>query len=169
MTAPNGRPRAIARVPEGKRAKVVELARKGRPLDLIADYLGISRETLRNATTRAREALARQEAGETLSDEDASELAFVAALHVARAERSFELQDGVEAGGGKDGADWRALAWSLERMQPEVFGTRSKTEISGPEGGPVSVHAAVVVLPPLDDAGSAVAAEPRTADSVSGE
>lgn len=138
MTAPNGRPRAIARVPESKRAKVLELARQGRPLDLIADLLGISRETIRNATARAREALARQEAGEALSEADASELEFVSALLAARAQRAFELQDGVEAGGGD--VDWRALAWSLERMQPDVFGTRSKTEITGADGGPVQIE-----------------------------
>ena len=63
MAAPNGRPRAIARVPENKRAKVLELARKGRPLELIADVLGISRDTLHAARARARETLARQEAG----------------------------------------------------------------------------------------------------------
>lgn len=140
MSARPGQPRAIARVPESKRAKVLELARKGRPLDLIADLLGISRETIRNATARARDALARQEAGEALSDEDAAELEFVSALLAARAERAFELQDGVEAGGGKDGADWRALAWSLERMQPDVFGTRMRTEVTGAEGGPVQVE-----------------------------
>lgn len=136
--AQRGQPRAIARVPEGKRAKVLELARKGRPIELVADVLGISRETIRNATARARDALARQEAGEALSDEDASELEFVSALLVARAERAFELQDGVEAGGGE--VDWRALAWSLERSQPDVFGTRTRTEVTGAEGGPVQIE-----------------------------
>jgi hypothetical protein len=116
----------------------LELARKGRPLDLIADVLGISRETIRLATIRARDALARKEAGETLSDDDAAELALVAQLLAARAERAFELQDGVEAGGG--GVDWRALAWSLERMQPDVYGSRSRTEITGAEGGPVQIE-----------------------------
>lgn len=138
MSARPGQPRAIARVPESKRAKVLELTRKGRPLDLIADLLGISRETIRNATARARDALARQEAGEVLSDEDAAELEFVSALLAARAERAFELQDGVEAGGGE--VDWRALAWSLERMQPDVYGSRSRTEITGAEGGPVQIE-----------------------------
>jgi len=138
MSARPGQPRAIARVPESKRAKVLELARKGRPLDLIADLLGISRETIRNATARAREALARQEAGEALSEADASELEFVSALLAARAQRAFELQDGVEAGGGE--VDWRALAWSLERMQPDVYGSRSRTEITGAEGGPVQIE-----------------------------
>jgi len=138
MAAPNGRPRAIARVPENKRAKVLELARKGRPLELIADVLGISRDTLHAARARARETLARQEAGETLSDDDAAELAFVARLLAARAERAFELQDGVEAGGGE--VDWRALAWSLERMQPDVYGSRSRTEVTGAEGGPLQIE-----------------------------
>lgn len=138
MSAQRGQPRAIVRVPEDKREKVLELARKGRPLDLVADVLGISRETIRLATIRARDALARKEAGETLSDDDAAELAFVARLLAARAERAFELQDGVEAGGGE--VDWRALAWSLERMQPDVYGSRSKTEVTGAEGGPLQIE-----------------------------
>lgn len=138
MTAQKGQPRAVVRIPEAKREKVLELARKGRPLDLIADALGICRRTIHYATIRARDALARKEAGETLSDDDAAELAFVARLLAARAERAFELQDGVEAGGG--GVDWRALAWSLERMQPDVYGSRSRTEITGAEGGPVQIE-----------------------------
>ena len=138
MSAQRGQPRAIVRVPEDKREKVLELARKGRPLDLVADVLGISRETIRLATIRARDALARKEAGEALSDDDAAELAFVARLLAARAERAFELQDGVEAGGGE--VDWRALAWSLERMQPDVYGSRSRTEVTGAEGGPLQIE-----------------------------
>ncbi len=138
MTAQKGQPRAVVRIPEEKREKVLELARRGRPLDLIADVLGISRSTIHNATMRAREALARREAGEALSDDDATELAFIARLLAARAERAFELQDGVEAGGGD--VDWRALAWSLERMQPEAFGSRSKTEVTGADGGPVQIE-----------------------------
>jgi hypothetical protein len=128
----------VVRVPEDKREKVLELARKGRPLDLVADVLGISRTTLHHATIRARDALARKEAGEALSDDDAAELAFVARLLAARAERAFELQDGVEAGGGE--VDWRALAWSLERMQPDVYGSRSRTEVTGAEGGPLQIE-----------------------------
>jgi hypothetical protein len=144
MTATGGRPKAIARVPESKRAKVLELARAGRPLELIADVLGISRDTLHAARTRARDALARQEAGEALNDDEASELEFISRLLEARAQRAFELQDGVEAGGGE--VDWRALAWSLERMQPDVFGSRSKTEVTGPEGGPVQVEGRAPLL-----------------------
>lgn len=36
-------------------------------------------------------------------------------------------------------ADWRADAWVLERLDPASFATRSRTEVSGPDGGPVTV------------------------------
>lgn len=133
MTAPlqHGRPRAIRRVPESKRAEALELARAGRPLELIADKLRVSRDTLHAMRTRARESLARQEAGETLSADDADELAFALDLAEARADRAFALHDTVQAGGGGDGADWRSSAWLLERMHPDVYGTKQKVEHSG--------------------------------------
>lgn len=135
-----GRPKAIARIPDDKRALAIELARAGRPLELIADKLRISRDTLHAVRVRAREALARKEAGEALSVEDETELEFVLSLNEARADRAFSLHDTVQSGGGKDGVDWRSSAWLLERVHPDVYGSRSKTEITGAEGGPVQVE-----------------------------
>ena len=36
--------------------------------------------------------------------------------------------------------DWRASAWRLERKFPDRWGRRERTELSGPDGGPIQVE-----------------------------
>lgn len=131
-----GRPRVIPRVPPEDRLEALAMARAGRPLELIADALGIGRQTLINARHRYAEMRERVDAGEQLSDDEIPEFVFCGALANARAFAAFELHDVVELGG----EDWRAKAWLLERFMPDVYGARSKTEITGVDGGPVQVE-----------------------------
>lgn len=45
------------------------------------------------------------------------------------------------------GGDWKREAWLLERLHPKEFGQLTKTQISGPNGGPVQTQASVVIVP----------------------
>lgn len=45
------------------------------------------------------------------------------------------------------GGDWKREAWLLERLHPKEFGQLTKTQISGPDGGPVQTQASVVIVP----------------------
>ena len=160
-----GRPRAIPRVPVELRTKVIELARAGHALEVVAEYLDIGRSTLFGALARAEEARERRNAGEELSPDDQAELDFCSVLRSVRAEVAMKHETKQQAGG----PDWKASAWLLERRYPDVYSARSKTEITGADGGPVNINAAVVILPELDNAGGSLAPEPRAADPVSGE
>ena len=46
------------------------------------------------------------------------------------------------------GADWRREAWLLERLEPKTFAPTTRTQLSGPDGGPVPV-ASVVIVPDM--------------------
>lgn len=39
-----------------------------------------------------------------------------------------------------DGGTWQAAAWYLERRLPGKWGRREKVEMSGPEGGPITLQ-----------------------------
>jgi len=109
------------------------------------------------AIVRAR--LAERAKSRAISPEADAELVRALALETYRIARA----------GTEKGPDTKGMAAAV-RLLAEMTGNVGprRVEISGPNGGPVQTHAAVVVLPELD-ADGAVAAEPRTADSVSGE
>lgn len=54
--------------------------------------------------------------------------------------------EAIESGGG----DWKRQAWLLERLEPTLFAPTTRTQISGPEGGPVQTQSSVVVVPAID-------------------
>jgi hypothetical protein len=66
----------------------------------------------------------------------------------ARAVARQELLDKIEEHGIGDDGDWRALAWLGERLWPRELGRLNRSEVSGPEGGPIK--GGVVILPALE-------------------
>lgn len=145
MPFPNldGRPRAIPKISEEKRKAALEMVRAGRPLELIADALGIARSTLQAAKVRGVELQERVDAGEVLEGQELDEWVFCASLTELRAKNAFKLQDAVLAASDNS---WKAQAWLLERMHHDVFGPRSKTELTGTDGGPIQVEGRQPVL-----------------------
>jgi hypothetical protein len=121
---------------------------------------GCSQRMIRSYVLIVRRRLAERAKSRAISPEADAELVRAMALETYRVARM----------GSMKGPDTKGMAAAV-RLLAEMTGNVGprRVEISGPNGGPVQTHAAVVVLPPLDDAGSAVAAEPRPADSVSGE
>lgn len=69
---------------------------------------------------------------------------FREAITQARATGQLSMISQIQAAAqdrGNRRGDWRALAWLLERMNPELFHLVDRREISGPAGAPVPVAA----------------------------
>jgi hypothetical protein len=66
---------------------------------------------------------------------DANE-GFAAACARARDSGAAALVEKIR--NAAEGGDWRASAWLLERISPEVYGRR--VVVGGPDGGPVKVE-----------------------------
>lgn len=125
-------PKAIARIPKHLHKQAIEMASQNTHTQFIADRLGISRRTLSAVIgDRADALLERREAGEELSADDAIELDFALMFREARARAGQALEGKV------DGETWKPSAWLLERQHRSAYAATVKTELSGPEGGPI--------------------------------
>ena len=74
---------------------------------------------------------------------------FVVECDKARGEHAAKLLDAMTqcVPGEKD---WKMYAWKLERLCPKTFHLTTKTELSGPEGGPIQVQSPVIMIPKED-------------------
>lgn len=125
-------PKAIARIPKHLHKQAIEMAESCTHTQFIADRLGISRRTLSAVIgDRADALLERRESGEELSADDAVELDFAQMFREARARAGQSLEAKI------DGEAWKPSAWKLERQHRSAYAATVKTEISGPDGGPV--------------------------------
>lgn len=128
-------PKAIARIPKNLHKQAIEMAATKTHTQFIADRLGVSRRTLSAVIgDRADALLERREAGEELSPDDTAELDFALMFREARARAGQELEAGV------GGESWKPNAWLLERQHRSAYAATVKTELSGPEGGPVETR-----------------------------
>lgn len=111
------------------------MAEKATHTQFIADRLGISRRLLGIVVgERADIMLERRDSGEELTEDENIELDFALMFREARAKAGQALEVGV------DGEVWKPKAWLLERQHRSAYAATVKTEISGPDGGPVEQH-----------------------------
>lgn len=122
----------------------------------IAHRFGVTTRTARNYLARAKKRLGNRPANAINPDAGRT-----------RAE-SLLLEAAAMARAKEDPKALAIIAHRLAELDGAV-GPR-RIELSGPGGGPIQTHAAVVVLPELEPrADGALAPEPRTADPVPGE
>lgn len=125
--------------------KIIDALRGGNYRSTACQYAGINYQTFLNWLTIAKGPDAPPEYVDFLEAvekaEADAEVARVALI--AKASQDVMDEDGELVAKGS----WQAAAWHLERSHPERWGRReaSKVEISGPDGGPISVQAALGV------------------------
>lgn len=104
----------------------------GSYIETACNFAGIARDTYYGWMERARKA--REKGGKpTVAERRLLEFSDNVKSVLARSEMGDLKRI-------KDAADsqWQAAAWRLERRYPERWG-RTRTEITGPDGGPVAV------------------------------
>lgn len=117
---------------------IIKALRAGNYLHTAASMAGVHRATVYRWLNEGRDAEFRLDAGEKLSKDDQAKLQFYLDVDTARAEaRAAALR--VITNAATTG-QWQAAAWFLERTAPQDFGRFQRTEISGPNDGPVEVQ-----------------------------
>lgn len=126
----------MARPPKLTKAvqdKIVNAIGAGNYQDAAARYAGISETTYYRWMSEAREPGASKELRE-----------FRDAVEKARADAEARnvalIQNAAQNG------TWQAAAWWLERSHPQKWGRINRTEISGPDGGPIETTVDIEAL-----------------------
>lgn len=116
-----GKPSTVSSMSPETKKRILDGFKTGLPRQVIADLAGVHRDTLTSWLGM------KSKSPETLAF--AAECARAEALGIAAAL--------IRTRSGEPG--WQGSAWFLERRHPEHFALRSKHEVSGPDGGPISV------------------------------
>jgi transposase-like protein len=106
--------------------RVLDALRSGNYMETAARYAGIDESTLHRWIARGKE-----------DDAEEPYREFCKSVERARAEaevRNLHLIQSAAQGG-----TWQAAAWFLERSFPGRWGRREKVEMSGPDGGPITL------------------------------
>lgn len=117
---------------------IIKALRAGNYLETAASMAGIHRATVYRWLNEGRDAEFKLDAGERLSKDEEAKMAFYLEVDQARAEaRAAALR--VITNAATTG-QWQAAAWFLERTAPQEYGRFQRTEISGPNEGPLEVQ-----------------------------
>lgn len=117
---------------------IIKALRAGNYLETAASMAGIHRATVYRWLNEGRDAEFKQDAGERLSKDEQAKMEFYLEVDRARADaRAAALR--VITNAATTG-QWQAAAWFLERTAPQEYGRYQRTEITGPNDGPVSVQ-----------------------------
>jgi hypothetical protein len=135
MAGMTGRPTKLT--PEIHRAIVTALE-AGNYQDASAAYAGVSAAAFYRWMDRGLQERERIEAGEKPRKTEVIYLEFREAVESARAKAEVRHVANI-AKSANDGI-WQASAWYLERSYPQKWGRLNRTEISGPDGGPIEAR-----------------------------
>lgn len=100
--------------------------------------VGIHRATFYNWIQRGNIQRERLAAGLKVEPEENLFLEFLDTVEQADAEGIISHVMNID-NAAKNGT-WQASAWILERKQPHKWGRADRTEISGPQGGPIEIN-----------------------------
>lgn len=110
--------------------KVLQGIRLGLSIVKACNIAGIDYNTYRNWETKA------------LEDKEPNYIDFFQQCERAKDEReAFHLTQIINA--SRDGT-WQASAWFLERSMPDKYSLKTRTEITGKDGGPVQQEIKVI-------------------------
>lgn len=114
------------------RDKIIQALRGGNYRKVAAEYAGITYVTLRNWLLLAEDPHAPPEYVEFLAS-------------VQKAEADAEVADIARIRQASAEGSWQAAAWIRERKNPDRWGRkdRAQLEITGADGGPISVQASL--------------------------
>lgn len=118
-------------------ANIIANLRAGNYVEHAASAAGVAKSTVYDWLRKGENAVAKQDAGETLTDGEETYAEFVLAVEEARA---YAISNSLELIREAAPKNWQAAAWYLERTAPAFFGRHMRTEITGPNNGPVQVE-----------------------------
>lgn len=116
--------------------RIVQALRAGNYVDTAAQFAGISRPTLYRWLERGDRAAEKADLGETLSEQEEMFLNFRNEVDAARASATVRNVSLISQAAQNS---WQAAAWWLERTNPNLWGRQTRTEVSGPNNGPINV------------------------------
>lgn len=126
-----------APVPEKTAKKILAVVRRGHTIEAAAAVGGVHRDTFYDWMARGRRVGTHEE-----KPGDKAYRAFYEDVERAKGEAEFMIAEtwrkalgGPKAGPGAK--DWQAAATWLARRNPKTWAPPSRTEISGPNGGPI--------------------------------
>lgn len=116
-----------------RKERLLEALRAGNYIETACAYAGVSKSSFYNYLAQGRKA--REQDERTEQDEWALEL--LDAVEKARADAEVRNVHLIQQ--AAQGGTWQAAAWFLERSMPGKWARREKVEMSGPEGGPITL------------------------------
>jgi AcrR family transcriptional regulator len=116
--------------------RIVGTLRLGNYVEHAASYAGISRGTLYNWLKKGDEARAKRENGAELDEVEERYARFSEDVDNARATAVVRNVSIIQQAAQ---TNWQAAGWWLERTAPQHYGRQMRTEVSGPNQGPVQV------------------------------
>jgi len=118
---------------ERRQERLLEALRAGNYIETACAYAGVSKSSFYNYLAQGRKA--RDIADPTDQDKWAMEL--LDAVEKARADAEIRNVHLIQQ--AAQGGTWQAAAWFLERSMPQKWARREKVEMSGPDGGPITL------------------------------
>lgn len=124
-------------IQDPKFQRLVEALAAGNYMNVACEYAGIGETTVYRWLAEARDEFAAVSQGRVPDKDKARVVELADAITNARAEAEtrnvFLIQKAAKEG------TWQAAAWWLERTSPKRWGRYVRTEVTGPDDGPVQL------------------------------